>query len=169
MWLEELLVNNSSLAAITTSIHYVIPLEGIVVLSLGTGFNPSSLDSSVYGKGNWGVYQWAPYLIGLLMDANTEAITYQSQILLNDSYCRINPMLSTSVGLGDASAIPDLKKIGDEFDLRKKHGWKKFGELMIPRIMNQNMKNLHNPIVLFNKIKRIENFPQTFIFKKFMS
>jgi len=115
--------NNPSLAAITTSIHYGIPLEDIVVLSLGTGFNPSSLDSSVYGKGNWGVYQWAPYLIGLLMDANTEAITYQSQILLNDSYCRINPMLSTSVGLGDASAIPDLKKIGDEFDLTETKTW----------------------------------------------
>ena len=59
----------------------------------------------------------------LLLDSSTEAIDYQCRCLVNEKYHRIDPFLPRDIGLDDASALPELKEIANEFKLTAVKEW----------------------------------------------
>ncbi|HZK53451.1 MAG TPA: patatin-like phospholipase family protein [Desulfosporosinus sp.] len=102
--------NNPSPAAIVLAVDTELGqqnLGDIVLLSLGTGLNPSSslpILSSIY-------------------DEVVESASYLSSQLLEDRYFRLNPTLSTSVGLDEYEKIPQLIELAESVDLEPVVSW----------------------------------------------
>lgn len=71
-----------------------VNLEDIVVFSISTGNNPKYISSNTYKDGNWGLVEWGPHLIDLLLDSNTESINYNCKCLLQDRYHRFEILKS---------------------------------------------------------------------------
>lgn len=117
--------NNPSMAAIATALAGGVKLEDIVVFSISTGSNPKVIPKSAYGNGNWGMYEWAPHIIQLLLDSNTESINYQCRCFLAHRYFRLDPLLPSEIGLDDPSAIPALEKLANDLDLCHTVAWLK--------------------------------------------
>jgi len=115
--------NNPALAAVTTALNNGIKLEDIVVLSLSTGNNPKAIKSEHIGNGEWGMFNWAPHVIDLLLDANTESLDYSCRCLLKDQYKRVDPMLPFNIGLDDASKLECLVGIAEKVDLTATREW----------------------------------------------
>jgi patatin-like phospholipase/acyl hydrolase len=93
------------------------------VLSIGTGSYPLSIKANTH---RWGIMQWSynplnkpqtPLLNLLLDDASQLEITYCKQ-LLRHNFFRLNPPLPKDIGLDDYKAIPLLKEIADQVDLK---------------------------------------------------
>ncbi len=67
--------------------------------------------------------EWSPHIVELLLDSSTEAIDYQCRCLVDERYHRIDPFLPRDIGLDDASALPELKQIANEFNLGPVKEW----------------------------------------------
>jgi len=52
-----------------------------------------------------------------------EATSYLSSQILGDHYFRLNPMLSTSVGLDEYEKIPQLMELAETVDLKPVIDW----------------------------------------------
>lgn len=115
--------NNPALGAVTTAVNYGIPRQDIVVLSLSTGNNPKCIDKQTYGDGNWGMVEWGPHLIELLLDGGTESINYSCSCLLHDNYHRVDPLLPTDIGLDDAAELQALVEVAEKVDLTSTQKW----------------------------------------------
>jgi len=115
--------NNPALAAVTTAIASGIPADQISVLSISTGVNPRFISKEKIGGGDWGLFEWGPWLIDLLLDSTTQSIDYECKCLLKDKYRRLDPIIHFDVGLDDASAVPELIKIADAVDLAQSFDW----------------------------------------------
>lgn len=115
--------NNPSLAAVTTAISSGINLEDISVFSVSTGLNPRSISEEKIGSGNWGLLEWGPHLIDLLLDSTTQSIDYQCQCLLKDKYQRLDPYVPFNVGLDSANAVPQLIQVAQSVDLSDTVKW----------------------------------------------
>lgn len=91
-----------------------IPFESIQMLSIGTGFYPYHLE----GDESWGLAQWAPRLVNLLMDGVNEVADFQTaQMMDPGSYCRIPLRLQADISMDDASEIGVLQRIGNAADI----------------------------------------------------
>ncbi|MBD1373060.1 patatin-like phospholipase family protein [Hazenella sp. IB182357] len=103
-------------------------LEDIVLLSIGTGFNPYRLN----GTENWGAIQWSLNpnrnekfqptfpLNTVNSDGVNEIDTQYSQSLLNDRFNRINVNLGAeAVAADDVSAIPRMIALGKQSNLTR--------------------------------------------------
>jgi len=117
--------NNPSLAAISTALNYGVKYDDLVVLSISTGNNPKCITKQEQGTGDWGLVEWGPYVVDLLLDSNTESINYSCNCILHDRYKRVDPILPKNIGLDDASAIPDLIDIANKVDLDTVRDWLK--------------------------------------------
>lgn len=115
--------NNPAMAAITSAVQHGVNLEDIVVFSISTGNNPKYISSNTYKDGNWGLVEWGPHLIDLLLDSNTESINYNCKCLLQDRYHRIDPILPNPIGLDDASELQQLDELAKEYDLDQTSEW----------------------------------------------
>jgi patatin-like phospholipase/acyl hydrolase len=116
--------NNPSLCAVSTTLaSKICQLDDIVVLSLSTGSNPKGIPTSSLGNGNWGLFEWGPHIVDLLLDSSTESIDYQSRCILNERYHRLDPLLPNEIGLDDASAIKQLKDFAEKVDLSSTLEW----------------------------------------------
>jgi len=115
--------NNPALGAVTTAVNFGIPRENIVVLSLSTGNNPKSIGKQIYGDGNWGMVEWGPHLIELLLDGSTEAINYSCSCLLHQNYHRVDPLLPQDIGLDDATQLKALIEVAEKVDLTSTEKW----------------------------------------------
>lgn len=115
--------NNPALLAVVEAIHAGIPVENIVVYSISTGSNPKWIPEDKYKNGNWGLLSWGPYILDVMMDANTACIDHQCQHLLGTRYHRLDPVLPKPYGLDEASAIPELEKFADQLDLSTCELW----------------------------------------------
>ena len=102
--------NNPSPAAIILAVDTEVGnqnLGDVVLLSLGTGLNPvSSLP-----------------ILSDLYDEVVEAASYLSYQMLGDRYFRLNPNLSTSVGLDEYEKIPQLLDLAEAVDLEPVVSW----------------------------------------------
>lgn len=85
--------------------------------------NPRSITEEKIGNGNWGLLEWGPHLIDLLLDSTTQSIDYQCKCLLKDRYHRIDPYIPFNVGLDDATAVPSLVQVADAVDLSETVKW----------------------------------------------
>jgi hypothetical protein len=95
-------------------------LDDIVMLSFGTGFNPSYLAGQ---ESDWGLLQWARPVFDIILDGSTGVADYQCARLLGTRYHRLNPILPGPIGLDDISQVPLLKQIGEQTDLTSTLDW----------------------------------------------
>jgi patatin-like phospholipase/acyl hydrolase len=95
-------------------------LRKVRLLSVGTGFNPRYLDTQ---DGDWGLVQWAPHLISLMLEGSLNLADYQCRQILGDRYIRINPALPFPIGLDRVDQIPLLKEAAAQVDLGEAVAW----------------------------------------------
>ena len=95
-------------------------LEDIVLLSLGTGHNPRFL---LQTDADWGLAQWAPHIVSLMLEGGAGVADYQSRQILGDHYLRINPVLPVPIDLDRVDQIPLLKDIAGQVDLDPAIHW----------------------------------------------
>jgi len=108
--------NNPAMCALAQTqdprLSVSIPFESVKMLSLGTGFFPFHLD----GEESWGLAQWAPHLVDLLMDGVNEVADFQAaQMLPDGNYVRLAPQLQTNIAMDDGSKVGVLQRIGNAF------------------------------------------------------
>ncbi|GAM21422.1 hypothetical protein SAMD00019534_045970 [Acytostelium subglobosum LB1] len=115
--------NNPALCAITSAMSSGVPLENIVVLSLSTGRDGKYVSPEKYGGGDWGLAQWAPTLIDMLLDSNVEITDYQCHQLLGIKYHRIDPLLPRAIDLDQPKYIPMLESVANNVDLTDTVSW----------------------------------------------
>jgi hypothetical protein len=115
-----LFANNPALAAIGRAYaHFpLVTPENTVVLSLGTGHSLKELKDAENGTTlDWGLQQWAPKLLDLLMEANQLSNEVNLRLLLKNRYHRIDMQFDTDVPLDAVDAIDDLIRVADSVDL----------------------------------------------------
>ncbi|EFA78276.1 acyl-CoA dehydrogenase [Heterostelium album PN500] len=115
--------NNPSLCAITSAISSGVPLKNIVVLSLSTGRDGKFVSPEQYGKGEWGLAQWAPTLVDMLLDSGVEISDYQCAQLLGSQYHRVDPLLPKVIDLDQPKYIPMLEEVANNVDLASTIEW----------------------------------------------
>jgi hypothetical protein len=92
--------------------------ENTVVLSLGTGHSLKELKDAENGTTlDWGLQQWAPKLLDLLMEANQLSNEVNLRLLLKNRYHRIDMQFDTDVALDAVDALDDLIRVADSVDL----------------------------------------------------
>lgn len=92
--------------------------EDIVLMSIGTGFNPNSMEG-----GDHGYRTWLKHLIPLLMEGPQKAEEYKVRMQLNGQQFRLNPLLGRVIDLADYEASAELIAEADEEDLKKADAW----------------------------------------------
>lgn len=119
------IANNPSMCALAQALHASTggqKLDDIRLLSLGTGLRPKFL---AVKDANWGLVEWAPHLVDLLLEGSNGLGDYQCRQTLGDNYCRLNPMLPNEITLDDVVSMPLLKQLGAEADLADAINWLK--------------------------------------------
>ncbi len=114
---------NPSVCALAQALHLSTGgqmLEDLVLLSIGTGHNPRFLTAQ---NADWGLAQWAPHMISLMMEGSSGLADYQCRQLLGESYLRLNPRLSVEMDMDDVSKIPELQQLASQFDLDDAYSW----------------------------------------------
>lgn len=89
---------------------------------MGTGINPKFLPQQ---DADWGLAQWAPHLISLVMESNVGLADYQCKQVLAKRYLRINPILPKPIGLEEVAQIPLLKEVAEKENLDAAIKWLK--------------------------------------------
>lgn len=115
--------NNPAVCALAQALHPRTgkqKIDDLIMLSLGTGLNPRYLTSE---DGDWGLLQWAPHLISLMLEGSVTAAHYQAKQILDDRYLRISPLLPYPVGLDSYQDIPMLIDIARQVDLTEAQEW----------------------------------------------
>ncbi len=118
-----LIANNPGMCALAQALHPLTGkqrLEDLVLLSLGTGLSPKFI---IETDADWGLAQWTPFLIDLMMSGHVSLADYQCRQILGERYMRLNPTLPQPIGLDCAAQIPLLKEVADRTDLQGVIEW----------------------------------------------
>jgi patatin-like phospholipase/acyl hydrolase len=114
---------NPSVCALAQALHFPTGgqvLDDVLLLSVGTGHNPRYLD---VGDEDWGLAQWAPVLVNLMLEGGTDLADYQCRQFLGERYKRLNPLLPEPVGMDRVDKIPLMQKVAEGYDLREAIAW----------------------------------------------
>lgn len=85
-------------------------MDEIYMLSIGAGARPFHL----VGDESWGLAQWAPKLVDLLMDGVNEVADFQAkQLLPDDHYGRINADLAVDIPMDAVDMLGTMQRIGN--------------------------------------------------------
>ena len=111
--------NNPSLVGVTkVKSHYpLLKIADVRVLSLGTGDFPASIDLQGDDNADWGIRQWAPHLLDMLIDASSVNVDMNLRLLMNANYHRLDPVLPWRINLDNTDAMDELVKAADEADV----------------------------------------------------
>eukprot|EP01042_Synura_sphagnicola_P000799 gene799-885_t len=131
-----IVANNPSVIAVTKAMaHYPhITARNVVVLSIGSGRFPrhaqvfhngekdvkwSPTGNQELWRADWGIKQWLPFMLDLLLEGDTVTIEMVMHYLLGNSglYHRLDPRLPSAVAIDDVAAIPDLISFGESLDI----------------------------------------------------
>lgn len=115
--------NNPSMCALAQALHPETGgqrLEDVILLSMGTGFNPRYLESQ---DGDWGLVQWAPQILNLMFEGSAGLADYQCRQLLGDRYLRVNPVLPYPIGLDRIDHIPVMRRLAMQAPLIEAAAW----------------------------------------------
>ena len=115
--------NNPSTCALAQALHPETggqSLAEIALFSVGTGLSRRYLPLV---DEDWGLAQWARYLVDVMMDGRTGVADYQVRQILGSRYLRLNPDLPAAIGLDDVDQIEVLKEIADRVDLTPARDW----------------------------------------------
>jgi uncharacterized protein len=105
--------NNPSMCAIAQAIHEDTGgqnLGNIAMLSIGTGNFPHYITEQ---NASWGLFQWAPHLISVMMEGSSGLAEYQSAQLLGRRYYRLNPVMQKNVEMDKVQELPYLVDIAN--------------------------------------------------------
>lgn len=114
---------NPSMCALAQALHPQTGgqrLEDIVLLSMGTGFNPRYLESL---DGDWGLVQWAPHILNLMFEGSAGLADYQCSQLLGSRYLRVNPILPYPIGMDRIDHIPVMRRLAMQAPLSEAANW----------------------------------------------
>lgn len=95
-------------------------LEDVVLLSVSTGHNPHYLEVQ---DADWGLAQWAPHLVTLVMEGSAGLADYQCCQFLGQRYLRLDPLLSTPIEMDEIARIPQLQQIAMQYNLDEAVDW----------------------------------------------
>lgn len=107
--------NNPADCAIAELLGRGLEKEDIYCLSIGTGFNPRSIEG-----GDWGLKQWTlpdMDILHILMDGGIKASEYRARQMLQDRHFRLNPQLPRVFPMDDPEVCDELIDIADDMDL----------------------------------------------------
>ncbi len=116
-------VNNPSMCALAQALNAPTggqKLDDIRLLSVGTGQRSQYLTAR---NVDWGVAEWAPHLVDLLMEGSNGLGDYQCRQVLGGNYFRLNPVLPEAIGLDAVDRVADLEAIAEEADLGAAIEW----------------------------------------------
>ncbi len=114
---------NPSMCALAQALHKGTgnqQLGDIHLLSLGTGCVSQYIPST---DGDWGLVQWAPKLVNLMLDGNGGLADYQCRQILGASYHRLNPPLYKNVEMDDVKEIDYLLQVANLQNLAETADW----------------------------------------------
>jgi patatin-like phospholipase/acyl hydrolase len=135
--------NNPSMCALAQALNPATGgqnLKDIRLLSVGTGNNPAFLNPST---DEWGLVQWAPHLITLMLDGSGGLADYQCAQVLGRHYFRLNSLLPMEISLDRVDQIPLMKQIVAQQDLSAVFAWvnTNFAEIASrPRVSRRKAK-----------------------------
>ena len=115
--------SNPAMCALAQALHRSTGgqiLENVRLFSMGTGFNPHHLPVQ---DADWGLAQWAPHLINIMLEGSARMVDYQCRQVLEGQYYRIDPVLPKPIGLGSIKYIPDLLETADKVDISPTVSW----------------------------------------------
>jgi uncharacterized protein len=105
-------------------------LEDIALLSLGTGGNPRWIE----GDHDWGVLEWAPKLIDMILGGVAGVADFQCRQILGDRYARLDLVLPRAIGLDEVEAVRELEQLADGAGIDAATRWlgRYFGDESVP-------------------------------------
>jgi len=117
--------NNPSLVAVSKALAHTSKLrrEDVRVLSLGAGSRINSLAVSQDGGDDWGLVQWAPHFVSMLLDSNAISTDLLAGLMLGHArqYHRVECVLQEddrhNFALDDVRGIDRLIDLANETDL----------------------------------------------------
>jgi patatin-like phospholipase/acyl hydrolase len=115
--------NNPSMCALAQALHPETGgqrLSQVTLLSIGTGISSKFLPQQ---NADWGLAQWAPYSISLMIEGNIGLADYQCKQVLGKRYLRVDPILPKPIGLEQVDQIPLLKDIAEKLNLDDAIRW----------------------------------------------
>lgn len=115
--------NNPSVCALAQALHPLTggqKLENVRLLSISTGFNPRFLNVE---QGDWGLVQWAPHIINLMLEGSAGLADYQCRQFLGNRYLRIDPLLPEPIGMDRVDKIPLMRRVAGAVDLTNAVRW----------------------------------------------
>jgi patatin-like phospholipase/acyl hydrolase len=119
------IANNPSLCALAQAMSEKganQPLRSLRLLSVGTGYNPQYMQ----GKDeDWGLIQWAPHLVSLMLEGSQGTAEYQCRQILGKHFRRINPVLPVPIGLDGLAQVEMMKQIAYQADIAEAESWVK--------------------------------------------
>jgi predicted acylesterase/phospholipase RssA len=116
-----IVANNPSMIAIAKAIAHnsAVSAKNVVVLSIGAGSYPRHADVMAgidMGEGrqdraDWGIMQYSPHLLDLLLDGDTVTIDLVMHYLLDKGgmYHRLDPTLPRNIALDDTTSMKVYK------------------------------------------------------------
>ncbi len=110
--------NNPATCAVAKAVKAGIPIADIVLLSVGTGFNPHTATG-----GDWGHKQWLPKLLPMLMDGMPGVAHYQCKQFLGERYHRLDATLPEVIDLDQVQHIDTLLELGNLRDIGPTLDW----------------------------------------------
>ncbi len=115
-----LVANNPSMCAVAKAIKEGVLLEEIVLLSVGTGESPRSVEGE---RVDWGKTQWATNVLDLVFDCGLGVGDYQCQQLLGDRYRRIQIDYEEPIALDAIDRVDDLIEVAEAARLEPFRDW----------------------------------------------
>ena len=115
-----MVANNPSVASICQVLKSNdCKLEDICLLSIGTGEYSQFIENEEFNFG----YLNIKTIVDILLNSPELISDYESNQLLKEKYCRIQPQINTFIDLDDCAKIPKLKDIGNLLDLEIAEQW----------------------------------------------
>jgi uncharacterized protein len=117
--------NNPSLCALAQALNETggkQKLSNIRMLAVGTGYSPNFIPQQ---DADWGLLQWAPHLVSIMMEGAVGLAHYQSTQLLGSRYYRVNPRLPVKIALDGTKQIDLMRGLAAQFDLEEAGVWMK--------------------------------------------
>lgn len=114
---------NPSVCALAQALHPDTggqKLEDVLLLSMGTGHNPRYLTIE---DADWGLAQWAPHLVDLMLEGSSGLADYQCRQFLGCRYLRLDPLLPRPIGMDKVAEIPLMQNIAAQYNIDEAIQW----------------------------------------------
>jgi uncharacterized protein len=119
------IANNPSLCALAQALNPTSgnqKISNVRMLAVGTGYSPNYISEE---NSDWGLLQWAPYLVSIMMEGAVGLAHFQSTQLLGSRYYRVNPRLPVPISLDGTQQIDLMRGLAAQFDLEEAGVWMK--------------------------------------------